>query len=168
MQLPPDATPLENIFTDLPGCNCFACSPSHEWGLRMEFYLDKVGGRVLSPLPKAKEGMAGFPGILHGGFQAMLLDEIMFWAAYGLASRIVFTGRLEVKLSRTVPTETPLMMEGWVTKDRGPLIMAEGNILEGERKLASGTGTFYSPTLEEFRQATGMEEVPEKFAGLLR
>ncbi|MFW5837234.1 MAG: PaaI family thioesterase [Desulfovibrionaceae bacterium] len=168
MNIPPDATPIENIFADLPGCNCFVCSPGHDWGFRLEFFLDKAKKTVLSPMTGAKEDMAGFPGILHGGFQAMLLDEIMFYAAFALASRIVFTGRLEVKLSRTTPTNTPLLLEGFVNKDRGPLVMCEGNILEGERKLATATGTFYSPSMEEFRQATGLEEVPEKFAPYLR
>jgi len=67
-----------NPFND-GGNPCFACSINHPLGLHMEFYED---GDELVCLWEPGTLFQGFPGILHGGIQATLMDEIASWTVF--------------------------------------------------------------------------------------
>jgi uncharacterized protein (TIGR00369 family) len=167
----PDWQPIENIFRSFPAYNCFVCSPHHGFGFRLEFFADPGREAVVAPL-EPREDMAGYPGILHGGFQAMLLDEVSCWAALHQAGKIVFTGALEVRFTRPLPTGAPALACARVTHAGSRLVKAEAWIeatTEGktERK-AHATGGFYVPTAAEFAAVTGANPVPERYLAYLR
>lgn len=56
--------------------NCFACSPYNSSGLQLEFFED--GEEIISRW-KPEKKYEGWIGVLHGGIQATLLDEIGGW-----------------------------------------------------------------------------------------
>ena len=62
-----------NPWKDLEGYNCFGCAPNNEAGVRMEFYED--GDEIVS-IWKPRPEYQGWIDTLHGGIQAVLLDEI--------------------------------------------------------------------------------------------
>ncbi len=159
---------IENIFLEFPHYNCFCCSPSHSWGFRLEFYHDPDEGVVVSPLAGARQEMAGFPGVLHGGFQAMLLDEIMCWAAIHFKQKMVMTAKMEVKHQRTVHTGAELLLKGRVGKAGSRLIEAEGWIEEEGQLLARATGSYVIPRVGEFMESLGLKELPDTFLSYLR
>lgn len=168
MDIPKDWRKVENLFLDFPGYNCFACAPSHPHGFRLQFYRDPGQEHIVAPIPAAGPDRAGFPGILHGGFQSMLLDEIMCWAALHLAGKIVFTASLGVRLKSAVPVDRPLVARGWIEKNGGRLIRAAGRIEADGNVLAEGEGGFFVPTAAGFAKAMGLERAPEKFLPYLR
>jgi acyl-coenzyme A thioesterase PaaI-like protein len=166
---------VENIYLDFPGYNCVVCAPGHPWGFRLRFYHDPEEDVVVSPLAGAGEDMAGFPGVLHGGYQAMLMDEQMGWAALHQTGKIVFTARLEVKYARAVPTQTPLLVKARVLKPGSRLIAAEAWIEPwGESPggngecLARAEGRFFVPAVEDFLRNVGADAVPERYLSYLR
>ncbi len=161
-------TKVENLLLNFPGYNCFACSPSHSWGFRLEFYHDPAENVVLSPLSRIKEEMAGFPGLVHGGFQAMLLDEMMCWAVMHFERKLVFTARMEIKFSRALNTSKPCVAKGRVLKAGKKLITAEAWIDSGGTVRVYGTGSFIVPRPEDFRSNLGTDSVPAEFLDYLR
>lgn len=60
----------------MEGYNCFGCAPNNEAGVKMEFYED--GDEVIS-IWKPQPQFQGWIDTLHGGIQAVLLDEICAW-----------------------------------------------------------------------------------------
>ncbi len=168
MVIPEGAREIENIFLDFPNYNCFVCAPNHADGFRLKFYHLPDENAVVAPIPAAGPDRAGFPGVMHGGFQAMLLDEIMCWAALHLEKKIVFTGRLSVKLTGTLPVDRPLLARGLIEKGGSRLVRAAASIeVDGEAR-AEAEGTLFVPTAGEFAKVLGLERVPEKYLPFLR
>jgi uncharacterized protein (TIGR00369 family) len=56
--------------------NCFGCSPFNEIGLQLEFWEDSED---LIAKWKPQKSLEGWMGVIHGGIQATLLDEIAGW-----------------------------------------------------------------------------------------
>lgn len=56
--------------------NCFACSPFNESGLQLEFWED--GDEIVTKWNPSKT-YEGWVGVLHGGIQATLMDEVAGW-----------------------------------------------------------------------------------------
>ena len=172
MSIPEGAREIENIFLEFPKYNCFVCAPGHADGFRLKFYHVPEENAVLAPIPAAGPNRAGFPGVMHGGFQAMLLDEIMCWAALHLEKKIVFTGKLSVRLTGTLPVDKPLLARGWIEKGGSRLVRAAATIeiggeVDGQVK-AEAEGTLFVPTAGEFARVLGLTAVPEKYLPYLR
>jgi len=76
-----------------------------------------------------KESYNGYPGVVHGGILAAMLDE-----AGGRAlmihdhSRFMMTARLEIRYRQPTPVETEVTLVSRVTKDRGRVAEAMSEI----------------------------------------
>ena len=97
-------TKIENIFDKIEGYNCFACGPHHPFGLHLEFFYDSEKDEVFSPL-HLDTFFAGFPGIVHGGIQTTILDELAFWGIWVKWGKTGFTYDLNVKFKKKCPIE---------------------------------------------------------------
>jgi uncharacterized protein (TIGR00369 family) len=99
----------------------------------MRFY-DNGHNEVYSETIIAEE-YQGYPGIVHGGVIASILDEVVCRVAM-IADHhhFMMSVRLEVKYRQPVPTETPLQVVGRIVRLRGRL----GKAL-GEVRLPGGT-----------------------------
>lgn len=161
---------VRDAWASLPDCNCFCCGQSHEWGFRLRFFYDPDLDAVISRVPAVKEGMAGWPGVLHGGFQAMLLDEIMCWGVMHFAGKTSFTGKMDVRFIARAKTGVPLLLKTWPVKIARRMAMMKSSLLEeeGGKVLAEGAGSYLIPSLKEFRENFGINDVPEGFAEHLR
>ncbi|HNW53786.1 MAG TPA: PaaI family thioesterase [Bacteroidales bacterium] len=90
---------INNPFHKLEGYNCFGCSPANEFGLRMNFRLE--GEEVVCDWePEAH--LQGWVGVLHGGIQATLMDEIASWYVFVKLQTAGVTSKMEVKLLKPV------------------------------------------------------------------
>ena len=107
--------------------HCFICGRKNPHGLYMTFY-DNEHDEVLSEYT-VPDDYQSYPGIVHGGIVAAMLDE-----AVGRVAMIedhhhfMMSVKLEVKYRRPVPTETPLRIVGRIVKLRGRLGKAVGEI----------------------------------------
>lgn len=121
---------------------CFICGLENPVGLKLKIYEVEPG--VIETTYTAPEHFQGYPGILHGGIVAALLDEISGRSQMGDPSqeRFMFTAKLEVKYRKSVPIGIPLrivgkagktkgrMAEGWAgIYDEAGTLLAEGNTL---------------------------------------
>lgn len=72
----------------------------------------------------------GYPGIVHGGVQAAMLDEIIGRVAMiEDHHHFMMSVRLEVKYRRPVPVDTPLKVVGRLVHIKGRLGKAIGEII---------------------------------------
>ncbi len=126
---------------------CFACGQENPHGLHMVFRLE--GDTVVSDfLPR--EEHQGFPGVIHGGIIAAVLDE-----ALNRTSMLTehptwtLTGRLEVRYRRYVPYGPPLRVRASPGIQRGRMVQAHGKLTLAEDEsvvFAEGQGSFMALT----------------------
>ncbi|NOY98169.1 MAG: PaaI family thioesterase [Chloroflexi bacterium] len=102
---------------------CFVCGLENPVGLHLHFYETAPG--VVETTYTAPAHFQGYPGVLHGGIAATILDETAGRAHMGGdPPRFMYTAKLEIKYRRNVPVGVPLKIVGKAGKDRGR--MAEG------------------------------------------
>jgi acyl-coenzyme A thioesterase PaaI-like protein len=98
---------------------CFICGLDNPVGLKLRIY-EVEPGRVESTFT-APEHYQGYPGVLHGGIIASIIDEISGRALMGSVDkpRFMFTAKLEVKYRKNVPIGKPLKLVGKAGQDKG-------------------------------------------------
>lgn len=116
---------------------CFLCGRQNPVGLKLEFYEDAEAGLVRTEFSVPEE-YQGYPGVVHGGIVAAILDETAGRAVMlrGSDENLMATLKLTVRYRRPTPVCTPLTAIGWVEKMSGV-----GAQVAGEIRLPDGTVT---------------------------
>lgn len=116
---------------------CFLCGLQNPVGLKLAFYDGPEGKQVQTEFSIADE-YQGYPGVVHGGIVAAILDETAGRAVMlgGKDDNLFATLRLTVRYRHPTPTGTPLTAVGWVTKEGGVSTQVAGEI-----RLPDGTVT---------------------------
>jgi uncharacterized protein (TIGR00369 family) len=113
--------------------DCFVCGVENTNGLRMKFY--EYGQGEVKAMYSVPEQFQSYPGVVHGGIIAAMLDEVASRAAMtGEPTRFRYTAKLEIRYRKPVPLGKSLYMHGWVVDDRGSRAVARG-----EMRLKDGT-----------------------------
>jgi uncharacterized protein (TIGR00369 family) len=115
--------------------HCFVCGLNNPVGLKLAFYElsdTEVTARYTPP-----DDYEGYPGVLHGGIIAALLDEVGSRAGMiGSPDHFMVTAKLDVKYRRPTPTGQPLELYGRLLKRSGRRAVAEAEV-----RLPDGTVT---------------------------
>jgi len=115
---------------------CFVCGRDNPNGLYVTFFDN--GRNEVFAQKTIPETFQGYPGVVHGGVVAALLDEVVARVAMiGDPHHFMMSVRLEVKYRHPVPTETPLRALGRIVKLRGRLGKAVGEILLPDGRVAA-------------------------------
>ncbi|MFZ0548625.1 MAG: PaaI family thioesterase [Candidatus Promineifilaceae bacterium] len=115
---------------------CFICGRKNPHGLYMTFYDD--GSKTVTSIHSVPEAYQGYPGVVHGGIVAAMLDE-----AVGRVAMIedhhhfMMSVKLEVKYRHPVTTETPLRIIGRIERLRGRLGKAVGEVILPDGTVAA-------------------------------
>ena len=92
----------------------------------MDFYTIAPGHtRAELSIPKHYEG---YPGVVHGGIIAAILDETGGRANMDDPSRFMVTAQLNVRYRKPVPSETPLVVFGFADERHGRVSQARSEI----------------------------------------
>jgi len=96
---------------------CFVCGENNDFGLRAEFYETDKNELVAMITPS--EQHQGYPGRMHGGIAATILDEIMARAiTIGKDEQLWgVTLELKTKFRKPVPLGEELKVVGRVTNE---------------------------------------------------
>jgi acyl-coenzyme A thioesterase PaaI-like protein len=135
---------------------CFACGQRNDSGLKLTFRRE--GDRIVADyLPR--EEFRGFPGVLHGGVLATMLDETMSRTG-AMRREWLMTGKLEIRYRRPAPVDKPLRVWGEIMRERRGAIDAAGavELLDGT-VVAEGRGMFLR--LPEQVATSAVSEYPE-------
>ena len=115
--------------------SCFVCGRENAIGLRTRWTSDRAAGEVRTELA-IPEHFNGFPGVVHGGILAAILDEGLVRTALldGDFEDLMVTARMEVVYRCPVPTATPVTFVARMVRRAGT--RAE---CEAEARLPDGT-----------------------------
>lgn len=115
--------------------HCFVCGLDNPHGLGMSFY-DDGPGRVIAEY-RVPLRFEGYPGLVHGGIVASMLDEVLGRAAMAQDhNHFRMTAKMELHYRRPVPIEQPLRMEGEVTREKGRFVVAKARLFLPDGTLA--------------------------------
>ena len=120
---------------------CFICGLENPAGLKLRVHEVEPG--VVESHFTAPEHFQGYPGILHGGIIAAIIDEISGRALMGPLEnpRFMFTAKLEVTYRHNVPIGKPLRLVGraGLVKERSAQSWAGIYDAESGQLLAEGS-----------------------------
>jgi len=130
---------------------CFVCGRQNPVGLKLDFYEDPEAREVRAEFVVPAH-YQGYPGVVHGGIVAAILDEVSGRAIllHGSDEDLMATMRLVVRYRRPTPTDTPLVAVGRVEQIGGV-----GARVAGEIRLPDGTVTAECESL--------LANVPDEF-----
>lgn len=96
---------------------CFACGEKNDFGLQAKFY--ETDNNELVALINPSEEHQGYPGRMHGGIAATILDETMARAINNGKVEQLWgvTLELETKYRKPVPLDQELKVIGRVTSE---------------------------------------------------
>jgi acyl-coenzyme A thioesterase PaaI-like protein len=122
--------PRVTLNTDLNEGFCFGCGVNNPIGLKLKF--TREGDTVRAEYTPEKH-FQGWPGLLHGGLTATLLDEAMSNVAYA-TGHTCLTASITIRLRQPIPVDAPLTVTARITRRRKKVIETEGQL-----SLADGT-----------------------------
>lgn len=140
---------------------CFACGLLNPYGLKMVFRFED--NTIVSDFRPGEE-YQGFPGVIHGGITAAVLDETLNRTSM-LTNQPTWTmtGRLEVRYRRYVPYGPLLRVRASLDTQRGRMVQASGKLTLADDEsvvFAEGQGTFMALTSEI------LDEVMKDYPGM--
>lgn len=107
--------------------HCFVCGLENVHGLQLSFYQDEDGQVIAETV--VPERFEGYPGVVHGGIVASILDEVAMRAAMvDDPNRFMVTARMTLRYRKQVPVEQPLTMVGHLERGAGSRKTARGEI----------------------------------------
>ncbi len=115
--------------------NCFGCSPFNEIGLQLDFWED--GDELLAKW-QPRTSLEGWMGILHGGIQATLLDELAGWIVLVKMKTAGVTAAMNIEYLK------PLTISKGEITVRGKLISTEKRLAKIECSLFDNDGIEYA------------------------
>lgn len=115
---------------------CLVCGLQNDPGLQASFY-ELEDGKVVGNFTPG-EHLQGYPGRLHGGIAAAMLDETI-----GRAIRVTqgdaiwgVTIELRTRFRKPVPLAAEIQAVGWITKETSRHFEGEGAILLPNGRVA--------------------------------
>lgn len=120
--------------------NCFGCAQHNPIGLRLVF--EKKGNGFATRLTLGAE-YESFPGVIHGGIVATILDETLAQAVYRAGLVSAFTTGLRIRYGRPMETGVEYTAHAEITKRDEHSVRASGEILHGRDLVAAADGTFH-------------------------
>lgn len=106
---------------------CFVCGKRNTSGLKLDFNFD-AKNRELSAKCRFEKKHQGFRDVIHGGFIAMLLDEVMVNLSIRLGISAV-TAEMTFRLKRPAKVGEEITFIAGNAREAGRLITVEARAL---------------------------------------
>ena len=124
---------------------CFGCGPNNPHGLKLHFARE--GDSVVTTFTP-RSGLDGPPGMLHGGLQATLCDEVAGWALVGLLGRMGFTTSMSVRYMRPVRLDEPVDVRARIASQSGDIVTLRVTLGQGGRTGCTARVSYALPSVE--------------------
>jgi len=150
----------QSISIGQPGSRfCFVCGVENPIGLHLRFYETSPG--EVTANYTAPEHYQGYPGVLHGGIVAAILDETSGRALMGdpAAPRFMFTGKLEVRYRKNVPVGKPLKVIGRAGKARSKVAVGWAGIYDERGILLAEANTLLIDVPQSVLDSADLEKL---------
>ena len=132
---------IRNPFPGMEGYFCFGCSDGNHAGLQMRFAEE---GDLVTSRWQPEARFQGFTGVLHGGIQATLMDELASWVVFVKLKTAGVTTRMETTYHRPVfTTAGELTLKGWVKGVEGKVATIAVELHDSGGRLCTGSEVGY-------------------------
>lgn len=139
----------------LPTHICFGCSPQNAKGLKMKFYQTAeadIACRVMIP-----EYLQGYPGVVHGGISATILDEISGHVLLYAHQRVPMTVNLNCHWIKPLAPKETCIATGKLSFRLGDFCYVKSYLFKENNQIAvTADGLFYLPSLTTFEKISGI------------
>lgn len=123
-----DMRRIRNPWIGVEGYNCFGCCPTNPLGVHLNFYED---GEDIISVWHPTQNHQSWVNTLHGGIQAVLLDELCGWVIFHKLQTAGVTAKMETRYHKPVSTLQPY-------------ITLRGRLKEMRRNVAYVVGEIWS------------------------
>jgi uncharacterized protein (TIGR00369 family) len=129
---------------------CFVCGLENPIGLKMSFY-EEEDGHVIGTWTPGEEHQ-GYPGLLHGGIAAALLDEAL---GRTVVSRDLWmvTAKMEICYRNPIPLGEPLTVVAELTRVCSRVVEARGELRLSDGRIGAEADAVYVRLPEEQKGA---------------
>jgi acyl-coenzyme A thioesterase PaaI-like protein len=115
--------------------DCFVCGMGNARGLAMRFY--SAGPGEVEARYTVDAVYQGYPGIVHGGIIAAMLDEVVGRVMMtDDPNRLFMTAKLELRFRSPVPIGQELRLHGELESQKGQMTFARGALFLPDGTLA--------------------------------
>lgn len=121
---------------------CFVCGRNNPYGLHLNFY--ETGPGELTSHVKIPQHFQGYPGVVHGGIIAAILDEVtgrVFMQAN--QHRFLVTAKLDLRYRKPVPVGQELVVKARAIRDTGRVAQSAGEIQDLAGEILAEAEAFY-------------------------
>lgn len=155
---------------------CFVCGSENPFGLHAQFVEDEETGELVGIFTGREEHLS-YPGRLHGGIAAAMLDETIGRAfIVGHPDLWGVTMKLETRYHRPTPLGEPLYCHARITRETHRTFEGEGTLETADGTVCvSGKATYYVCPVEKIIAEVGEEgsyvwepdprEIPSELVG---
>ena len=124
-----------NPWKGLEGYNCFVCASNNEAGLKMEFYED--GDEVVS-IWKPRPEYQGWIDTLHGGIQAVLMDEICAWVILRKLQTTGVTSKMETRYRKSIDTkDSHIVLRASIKEVKRNIVIVEAKLYNKDGEVCT-------------------------------
>ncbi|NLB53927.1 MAG: PaaI family thioesterase [Syntrophomonadaceae bacterium] len=137
---------------------CLVCGLKNNFGLKASFY-ELENDKLVAIFKPLKEHQS-YPGRLHGGIAAAILDETIGRVMMMKDEKCFgVTVNLDLKYRKPVPLGKELRVTAWLTRDTSRLFEGCGEILlENGEVAVSGHGKYMKIPMEKMTEFDPAEE----------
>lgn len=145
---------INNPWIGTNGYNCFGCCPDNPIGTRMTFFED---GDYIVSIWRPTQNHQSWINTLHGGIQAVLLDEVCGWVVFHKLQTAGVTAKMEMRYRKPVSTLQPyIKLRARLVEMRRNVAIVEGELLSTENEvLCSCLCTYFTYTQAQAREQMG-------------
>jgi len=133
---------------------CFVCGLENPVGLKLTFF--DAGPNRAEAGCTVPEKYQGYPGVVHGGVVAAMLDEVVGRAAMsGDPNHFTVTARLQLRYRKPVPVGVPLGLVGFIDRKKGRVATGRSELRLPDGTIgaeAEATLVDYSDTPEDAKR----------------
>lgn len=129
---------------------CFVCGLKNSFGLKSRFY-ELENGEVMAVFQPQEEHQ-GYPGRLHGGLAAAILDETIGRAVMLGASNKIWGVTLDfsMRLRKPIPLDKEIRVIGRIVSENKRTFEGTGEILLEDGKVGiEATGRYFKMDIEK-------------------
>jgi len=132
---------IKNPWLDKEGYNCIGCCPSNPNGFHLSFHED--GDDIVSTW-KPTQNHQGWIDTLHGGVQALLMDEVAGWVVTTKLKATGVTSKMNIQYVKPISTLEPqLTIRARLNRMMRQVAFIDAEILNAAGEICSKSELVY-------------------------
>lgn len=139
---------IVNPWVGMDGYNCIGCSPDNPIGLHLCFYED--GEDIVSTWTPSGNYQGWF-NTLHGGIQALMLDEVCGWVVTRKLQTAGVTSKMETHYKRPVSTlDEQLTVRARIREQKRNIVIVDATLFNAAGEVCTeATCTYFAFSREK-------------------